>query len=205
MKVSLIRALVKHVLMNALDYKWSLQGFGMLRLHLDDEHRLNVWDSRFRVPNVSMMHTHPWDFKSLVVSGTLVNQRYAIEKTKMWPDGEVYHSALIKPGTGGGMLGTVAGVVADPTKIENLWLLAKKTENFRTGDVYSQKADEIHVSHPSDGAVTLNKRTRVGEDLARVFWPFGKVWVSAEPREATPEQVQDVVLGALSRWEKLDL
>jgi hypothetical protein len=179
------KSLVKFILEHAADYEWSLQGFGMLRLHLSDEVRLNVWDSRYRVPKVSMMHTHPWNFTSIVIAGVLINTRFSFNLR-----GAEYNYALIKPGPGGGLredLGTIH-------------LLHHRFEYYTEGDVYQQVHNEIHTSSPELGTVTLNIRERVGDDIARVYWPAGEQWVSAEPRKATKEEVEDIVSHSLQRW-----
>lgn len=195
MKVTAIRSLVHHILRVSLlehaadavpRHDWSIQGFGMLRLHLPGDCRLNVWNSRYRVLDVSLMHTHPWNFESLVVNGTVNNRRYLQDE-----DGDLYNSARIKPGPGGGVL-----------QIEHAQrLLARPFERITTGGSYSQLAHEIHSSHPEDGTVTLNARERVGEDVALVFWPATGKWVSAEPRRATREEVAAICGHALRVWE----
>ncbi len=185
------KSLVKEILKKAAWFKWSLQGFGMLRLHLSDEVRLNVWDGRYRVPNVSMIHDHPWDFESLIVTGELRNVRLtrpiSMRETMR---GLVMEHAVIKPGPGGGKLENKG----------NLVLCLCDEERYVAGQTYRQKAAEVHLSDPEDGTVTINKRERVGEDLARVFWPYGKQWVSAEPRPATTDEVLDIVGASLARW-----
>ena len=180
------RAFVKKILIRAENFDWSLQGFGMLRLHMDDGFRLNVWDSRYRVKNVSMVHTHPWNFESLVVCGRLVNWRYHESGTGY---GKPYRFATIKPGPGGGLL---------DTRGEEVWL-TNHGEVITAGVAYRQSADEIHLSAPEDGTVTLNKRQRVGEDVARVYWPANTEWVSAEPRPATITEISTITNVALAR------
>jgi len=193
---SITRSLVRFLLERAANYKWSIQGFGMLRLYLDGDHepRLNIWDSRYRIPNVSMMHTHPWDFASLVVAGELTNIRYVEAAPSEQHRIIEVHSSQIKPGPGGG-LRRHAGEVLEEREVCRF--MAQREEVYCPGDVYFQLADEIHVSLPSDGCITINLRERVGADVARTFWPRGTDWVSAEPRVATAEEVADITQLAL--------
>lgn len=177
-----IKELTRAILKNAAHYDWSLQGFGMLRLHLSDAVRLNVWDSRYQVPNVSMMHTHPWDFESTVIVGELRNNRYVKDR-----HGDLFECAEIKPGPGGGIRNSLG----------NVGLHRRPVEIYISGEAYRQSHDEIHISLPADGTVTLNRRKRVGDDIAQVFWPLGQEWVSAEPRPALPEEVADIAAAAL--------
>jgi hypothetical protein len=183
-----LKAFVRAILSHAGDFEWTLQGFGMLRLSMpcpEGDFRLNIWDSMYRVGDVSLMHSHPWDFKSLIVSGALCNLRFSgcTEGT-----GESFDFATIKPGPGGGITEGKSGTVE---------LVCVAKEYFAAGDVYQQKAEEIHISLPEDGTVTLNRRDRRADDIAQVFWRTGKAWVSAEPRKADRVAVGDIVEKAM--------
>jgi hypothetical protein len=185
------KALVKKILEKAEFYEWSLQGFGMLRLHMDYGVRLNVWDSRYRVPNVSLMHSHPWNFVSYIVAGELQNIRWVLANHVSTTEFDTpFEHAIIKPGPGGGLRENKGLVV----------LLQQNGEVYKAGESYCQKFDEIHVSDPLDGTVTVNERERVGEDLAYVYWPKGTEWVSAEPRPAKLHEVRDITENALKKW-----
>lgn len=203
-----VRTLVRGILEQAMERpdeatntRWSIQGFGMLRVHLPGDYRLNVWDSRHRVKDVSLIHDHPWHFESLVVSGRLVNRRFTT-MPMTHSRGDLVEWAKLKPGPGGGLLGRIAsgrersdgGVVK---------LVAHEPEVYRAGDTYQQARDEVHRSDPEDGCVTFNRRhERLAVDEARVFWPAGSSWVSAEPRLATREEVKAVVGRALAGWDR---
>ena len=172
------REFVRRVLINPFDWEWSVQGFGMLRTYLDTEKRfrLNVWDRRLAVPNVSLIHDHPWHFKSYIISGGFVNTRYYND-----PNGDEYDYMVIKTGEGGGPDG-VSGTIRMSSAI--------LPENYKQGDMYSQEAREVHKSVYTDGAVTLNDRTPLlDSDHATVFWPHGESWVDAEPRLATAQEI----------------
>lgn len=184
-EVKMIRSTVKAILTRAEAYAWSIQGFGMLRLHLADEFRINVWDGRFRVPGVSLMHTHPWDFDSLIVSGMLNNVRFSQD-----PAGTDYEIGMIKPGPGGGLLESAG----------RTFLAQQPTETYQSGQWYRQVHSEIHISDPADGCVTFNRRHRVGEDRAMVYWPRGETWVSAEPRAANTDEIRQIASLALAGW-----
>ncbi len=180
--------LVRFVLDHASDYDWSLQGFGMLRLYLDDDKRfrLHVWDGRYAVPGVSVMHDHPWSFLSLVIAGEVKNCRFSLH-----PHGVGYMRQVIKCGAGGGPVG-------EPEVVK---MRGDQPEIYGVGDCYSQLANEVHVSVPMDGTVTLIERIFNDDtEHAHVFWPEGTEWVSAEPRLATEEEVRKICLGALEKW-----
>jgi len=183
-----LKASIKGYLVKAQDYTWTLQGFGMLRLHLTDEFRLNVWDSNFRVPNVTLTHTHPWDFESVIIAGMVDN--VIMEETDEEEMSCPYLRASIKPGIGGGI---------DVNTIKPVNLRDASIKRYTEGQVYSQTANMIHVSNPLDGSITFNRRHRVGEDKALVYWA-SKEFITAEPRIATSEEVSTITKRSLNLW-----
>lgn len=173
-------------------HQWTVQGFGFLRTYFGPadnpkRFRLNLWDHRFSVKNVSTIHDHPWDLTSLIIAGHMQNQRYVLADYGATPS----HSyTTIRTGEGGGL-------IKDPTRLA--YLEPKLREIYDPGESYSQKADEIHETIFDDGTVTLNER--IGDtEHARVFWPYGTEWVDAIPREASRDEVSDAVLGSLRRF-----
>jgi hypothetical protein len=190
--------LVEQILRNpdAQPTGWSVQGFGMLRTYFGPAHdpkrfRLNLWDSRFAVPGVSTIHDHPWHFKSVIVAGAFCNVRYNIYPT-VQHDGETHAYSTIKTGVD-------SNLDHSPTKYA--MLAPRRPELYKAGDEYNQDADEIHETIYSDGCVTLNERTRVGDgEHARVFWPADTDWVDAKPRSATPAEVKAATSSCLAEW-----
>lgn len=184
------RALTRAILERPLSYEWSLQGFGMLRLCLaDGDLRLHIWDDRFAVPNVSPIHDHPWDFESLIVSGSLKNTRVVDSTAQGY--GSPYLHTQIKCGPGGCALGEVRqGLLCTP--------MPNGVRTFRPGDTYSQDADELHSTQALPGTVTIIRRTfsKADRDIANVWWKEGP-WVSAEPRPATQVEVLKITRTAL--------
>lgn len=177
---------VMEILHNPLDHQWTLQGFGMLRLYLDDEEvrRLHIWDPDMANADVSTIHNHPWDFTSEIMIGALANQRYLIT------NGPPTHMlGEIRTGEGGGRLDD------DPAFVT---LESQRMEIYRPGDSYSQTADEIHESFPGSGTTTvITRKFTKPRDHARVCWPVGTPWVTAEPRPATEAEIRHFVRLAL--------
>ena len=201
------KLLVKSILERATNFEWSLQGFGMLRLYLSPEVRLHVWDDRYAVTYVSTMHDHPWDFWSRVIGGKLDNQRYELFSVILpsWtpPKGQedqYMHMMMqkIRCGVGGGL------VKACMTEDEAQPVVLRKLHRegpWTAADYYHQKAEEIHVSTPARGTVTIVERHfKADTEHARVFWPRGQEWVSAEPRKATQEEIKAITHYSLERW-----
>lgn len=175
---------------------WTVQGFGFLRTYFGPKanpkrFRLNLWDSRFTIPNVSTIHDHPWDFKSIIVAGQFCNVRYDMEPVSCATGERSTHMfARIKCG----ITSTLEMETPKPCA-----LTARKPELYKPGDTYAQTAEEIHETLFVDGSVTLNER--IGDtEYPRVFWPVGTSWVDAKPRDATREEVHTAVTNALETW-----
>ena len=184
--IDALRSLVRAILTNAHAFKWSLQGMGMLRLHLPGAFRLHVWDSRYRVPNVSMIHDHlQWGLHSTIVAGELTNRRYVLAA-----EGDPYVFGTLKPGYG----------CYFKDAPQPCYLKALRPITYSPGGEYAQAPAEVHQSDPLDGTVTLMHKTPTADESARVFWPADGQWVSAEPRAATPEEVAAITSRSLERW-----
>ena len=190
--VNFLKPLVASILEKPERLNWSLQGFGMLRTYIGEgnRYRLNIWHSQLAVFSVSTIHDHPWHFTSQIVAGVFVNVRYDIGPIHA-PATHAFRT--IKTGPNGGM-----DFNEPATPIS---LVARRPEIYLPGDIYSQRASEIHESIPVDGTVTINDRTRVGDgERARVFWPIDESWIDAKPRPATVAEICAVAQYALERW-----
>lgn len=187
-----------YVLDHPNDFSWTTQGFGMIRTYLDEDKRfrLNVWDKRLRVSEVSDIHDHPWDFTSWVLVGQLKNQRY-VEGEQRNPKALPFQHVTITTGEGG-------GPIAAPRPA---WLVPMEEEIYTVGSGYVQHRLEIHKTEYLDGTVTINDRSpATPEHTARIYWPSGP-WVNAEPRAATKAEIYSAVEQAmyqsrLDRWSR---
>ncbi len=190
--LTFVKPLVASILRDT-NREWTVQGFGFLRTYfgppeLPKKYRLNLWDSKFTVPNVSTIHDHPWDFMSLIVAGGFKNQRYDLREAPI--DDFTHDYTIIKTGEGGGLL---------KSELKSCILFPKPMEHYVPGQMYSQRANEIHETLFKDGSVTLNER--IGDtEQARVFWPHGTDWVDAIPRKATKNEVEIAVNNSLKTW-----
>lgn len=165
----------------------------MLRTYLDDAKRwrLNVWDNRLRIPNVSTIHDHPWSFKSYILAGVLHDHIFMMIDDE---DPAVYtHSFhVIKTGEGG-------GPIEAP---QHCRLKRLGRASYGPGACYAHERTTIHETDSLNGTVTLNDRTPpTKEHTARVFWPYGERWVDAEPRIATAAEIESACLVALQRFD----
>jgi hypothetical protein len=167
--------------------EWSVQGFGMLRLYIRTIGRLHIWDSALRYPNVSMIHNHSWDLKSTVVAGCIRNTRFTREPLM----GRKYVGQRLVTGYNTRMV----------TPIEDVRLLDWPTETYLPGDVYAQRAAEIHRTDATDGTVTIMARNEDEQGEADVFWPADCTWGTAKPRPATPDEAHAGITKALAALE----
>lgn len=194
----ILKAQVEEMLLHPLRYEWSIQGFGMLRAYFAERTmRLHIWDDRYRVPDVTLLHDHPWNFSSYIVAGQVEQYRYAPWDGGARPFGDAliedYTEETIQCGPGGFACNTTAPRV----------LKRYPLEVYRAGQVYQQAATEIHCSLPVNGTITIIER-KVPEgaspDHAHVYYKPEAGWVSAEPRPATPEEIVQICQSSLDTW-----
>lgn len=180
------RLLVRTILANASAYRWSLQGFGMFRLYLSTRTRLHVWDPEFAVPGVSTIHTHPWHFLSTVVAGRMVDRLYGrVENAD-----PTHHIQRIVCGPGGCAVG-------EPGRT-TLRLLQEVA--IGEGKAYGLTADALHESRPEPGTITIiDREFREDNEHAYVCFPLGTSWVSAEPRDATRDEIMSMAARAIGK------
>lgn len=184
----LVKELVKPIIDDPFvdDRQWSLQGLGMLRTYIGDSFRLHIWIDDFRYPGVSTIHTHPWDFDSLVISGHVRNTRYLEAEY-----GEGFRRQKILCGEGGCLVSDPEGVV----------LVKCETENYYPGQKYTQETHEIHESDPANGTVTIIDRSvPSGSDPDHAYVYFRGDWVTTEPRPATEDEVMKAIEAASRMW-----
>lgn len=188
-----LKTFVQFILENVEKFEWTLQGMGLLRLYLPNDCRLHIWDSRYRTSNVSMIHDHlQWGLKSTVLAGNLTNIKYIVDPVwNFTNDVEKTHKFMF----------IKAGVGCKQISCEHeIPLVQQNPVQYRQGQSYEQQPNEIHRTDAEDGTVTLMQKYPTDTDQARVFWPIGEEWVSAEPRVATLKEIRDIANNALERW-----
>lgn len=192
MDIEIVHQQVQHLMENPTGVKWQVQGLGMLRTYINKGLRLHIWDSSLRTPGVSPLHTHPWSLYSRIVRGEMWNHRFEEVDRIVFPNAEGYNRVKIT-------CGSEACTHGEP---EEVFLYGQHPELYRRGDVYHQKASEIHESRPADGTITLVKRffDQADEDSAQVYWRGKGSWVDAKPRPATDQEVREVLTRSLTTW-----
>lgn len=188
-----IKPFIKKILENPLGYEWSLQGFGMLRLYINNNLRLHIWNDNFSVKNVSLAHDHPWDFTSYIISGEIENIKYVkiLENLDKYPYYSKYNTQKIKCGPEG----------CAKSDIYECVLLEKYREIIKSGESYYQSKNEIHMSFPKNGTVSLIDRKFYDDtEHANVFWNENNNWVEANPVKANEYEVEEIISFALKNW-----
>src|SRR5688572_10511748 len=197
MKHVMIKGLVRMIIERPGNFEWTIQGFGMLRCYLPgiDNIRMHIWDSRHRTAKVSDLHTHPWNFESLVVAGELENKRYQEAPAEVYPENDPHFhwKQPIHCGIGGCIVG----------EKQKTFLILQARNNIKEGQSYYQSYDEIHRNIPEDGTIAVVKRVvpeRRSVDMAYVYWEDGEEWITAEPRAATTQEIMDITSAGLHSW-----
>lgn len=196
--LSLLRALAKQILtatmVDGLAFRWELWRTGMLRLDLDNDIVLHVWDDRFRHDGVTMIHDHPWDLHSTVLAGELTNVRYELAPTASTshdlaqsPTTQTFWQSHIQCGVG-------ACTLTEPRRV---YLTKRPPQLMSAGGWYRQAAAEVHETI-AECAVTVVTRTFHEErDNANVYIADGLEWGDAAPRPARHDEVRKIVRRAL--------
>ena len=193
MQYRFLRDVVLSILKAPHRHEWSLQGFGMLRTYLGDDARIHIWDSAFKVPDVTEVHTHPWDFESVVIAGKMIDEIYVFGE-RLSVVAHVWNEGLITCGP--------APKNPNVRDVRQRTLLNRIEKEYSAGDGYALDARVPHRSIPMDGTVTVIRRTHYlpDRDTALVFWPVGTERVTAEPRLATTKERDAIIGRALERW-----
>lgn len=190
----IIKELVKKIFEQADSYEWQVQGLGMLRMYLTNKYQLHIWNPKLCYADNSVIHTHPWSFKSIVLCGKLTNYIYKESETgeKMWRQ-------RIHCGEGGGLVGDAEIVHLEEERKYPVFPVYKDT--LLHG--YQQNYSYIHRTEFVPGTVSLIERHfEENTEVASVYWPHGTGWTSAEPREAKRAEIIETLALAFSLFEK---
>lgn len=148
--------------------EWSVHGLGFLRTYLDEARtwRLHVWHRCLRNEGISALHTHPWGFRSWILTGLIIDENYMrSSRGNWWQEGQITCGPQF------------CGL--EDTKLTRLLFLSSRYRS--AGSAYEYQPDMIHETSFIDGTVTIIHRTPPqGDGKASVFWPRGQVWGSAE-------------------------
>lgn len=160
-----------------LTLKWRTHGVGFIKAYLSENLRLHIFHKMFLTPGITMHHTHPWNFQSEVLIGELTNLR--LEKI----DG--------KPNFNEGTIdcSNFCGIEGEPQPVH---LFPAVWETFVPGQIYRQRAYEIHANEAQDGTVTLMERS-AERGTAKVYWPIGTEYIDADIGTPTDAQILQAV------------
>lgn len=181
------RKLCEFILRNAEMFEWSVQGLGMYRLYLSPDTRLHIWSESAEREKATKMHTHPWDFESLIIAGQVLDRRF-IETPNINTGSKTYMKQKLLCGEGGGLVGEPQGV----------YISELPSMVYGPGTGYYHRATDIHYTEFEECTVTLVRREFLQDnDHAFVYWPLYEQWGTAEPRPAEDDEIQQVVARVL--------
>lgn len=183
---------VRDVLEHADQYKWSIQGLGMMRTTLDDGRRVQVWDMAYALDD-SNIHDHPWGFESQIIVGELTNRIYEEDRNSQYSGSFPMNAVELITGDG--------TFVSEPRRTE---LRLLETNTYGPGTQYTMEADQIHTTSAITGTVTIIKKIPLPEPktTATVFWRRDAEWQTAKPRPATKAERDAFIESALSLFPK---
>lgn len=175
---------------------WKINGLNqrLAHIHLDlpGDWILNVWDSGLASGDgVDTVHDHPWPVWARIVSGELRQHRFLVASA-----GERFAMVTSVDADG-------CGPKSGP--LEYVCLVRGPLEVYGPGEVYEQTPDELHLSLPLDGAVTLARRFALPDPpiRQRVAWPADSDRdPSSTKRAATGDEVRRTLRLALDTWNE---
>lgn len=170
-----MQAMARHIIDNAKPEAWSYQGFGMLRIYLAPEVRLHIWCPNQKAPDVTDIHSHPWNFTSWVVAGRIINREW--QKMYAKPITHIAHKII-------------TGENAEILESHPVTLQIVSQASYAAGDRYPQDYHDIHQTEAVEGTVTIIVRKRVTGDLAYSYATKNRPWVDARPRPATLSEIE---------------
>lgn len=189
--------IVKKIMKFPFDYEWELQGFGMLRTYIDKYTRLQIWLKDFIIPNVTDIHTHPWDFKSFIYQGQIRNNIFFEYDPQNSVSGEWFQcdKCLILTGEN--------AYVKERTPVI---LKPNGSFEYSQGDLYHHGKDIPHRIDFIDGTITILTKSNIHEDSLAYSYVkgFENEWVSAAPRPATKEEIKAFIEAARKLNQKIN-
>jgi hypothetical protein len=176
------KALAYQILVHAEAYPWAMQDIGLMGLRLDDhrEYRLHVWHPG-HCEGEPPIHDHPFDFRSQIVAGEMINTTYVED-----PAGVEYRRIRYVPGD------------EDHRSTTETIRLTGTATTYAEGEQYAQLAHELHDSRQLPGTVTTIRRTFQDVPELTVCLAEKAPWVSGRSRPATPEEVKRFAASALT-------
>ncbi len=194
------------ILKNPFNYEWEVQGLGMMRTYINKDTRFQIWNKDLIVDGVTDIHTHPWDFISVILQGKITNHIYK-EYPEQVNKSKKYFRCLINTGED-----------AYVKEKNEVYLLKCDKKTYTSGNFYIHKKHIPHKITFKDGTVTVlnkfnkneecekyikytdNHITVLGQEKSSEAYTYvkdGKEWVSAMPRPAKDYEIYDTVKKAL--------
>lgn len=198
-------ATVRAILAHPGGFDWKINGLGFIRCDLDgDDYCLNVWDRRLCTIDRAVIHTHPWDLESLVLSGAVRNRQFHVGDNSLHihtnPHLATHYGVHIhtRPWD-------LDDAIADQKPA--LYELGKReTAVWSTDEGYRLARGEAHATDYLAGTVTLVRRTN--RDPSRrvgIWWPKddGDVWNDPSTQTLDEDGIWNTCQLALATWREV--
>ncbi len=127
--------------------------------------RLHIWASDAKVQDDNLLiHNHTFNFKSLVLHGTIINNTYKVQESQFDDAGELFRVEYME---GSSMLTKLPG---------RYYLIPETTQVMQMGEYYSVESTEFHESINSSEqfSVTILYTEIVSSDPPLVFSKVSK-------------------------------
>ena len=191
------------ILKNPFKYEWEIQGFGMMRTYIAENTRLQIWNSNLVIKDVTDVHTHPWDFSSVILQGKIINIIYK-EVSETYYKAKKYNRCLIETGED--------AYIKEATEVylrkAGRYTYEHNRKNCKNyTNVYTHKKHIPHKIKFVDGTITVLTKLNISNDinnrkLAYSYVKDGMEWISAAPRPATKEEIVDTITKALKCYNE---
>ena len=145
--------------------KYQVHGNGILRIRLQDDLYLHIYDPRIPRQKVRTdIHDHRFGFVSKILQGELTQIKYRVVHDLPYhyhPRGVKYSLAQVD--------GQVENGLVLTDKVEELMVVEKKT--FKAGEEYVLHPQEIHQVYAPGLTITLLKKIEYSGFEPRIFIP----------------------------------
>jgi hypothetical protein len=158
-------------------------GLGFVQLILDEKIRLHFYNVNIKNTN-DEIHNHRYNFKSTVLKGNLVQQKYQLI------DGNTHY---LKNETCGKNINLVN------TNLVDVSILNLESKIFNENDTYSIFFNEFHDVSYKENTITLLERSSIILDYAQVIYPKNSKTICPFSKTYTNDELFDIIYDTIKK------